>query len=122
MFNEDDDDELEARQLPEDFPVLSNIRDKRAVDLAVNKKGHLWVVYDKPFEDKVDWLEYDHDDATLTLVLQNGKFKDLGKKVPKSMRKNMRKAKLAMFAQMDMAHRKPMEMFPVTVIVRHTGL
>ena len=120
MYDEDED--LAAlKPLPEDYPVLEPMRGKREVDIAVNKKGHIWIVYDQPFEEKVSWLEYDHDDATLTLVLKNGKYKDLGKTVPQIMRKSMKKAKVAMMAQMDMETRKPVEMFPVTVIVRDTG-
>jgi hypothetical protein len=118
----EDDEENEVNRLPEDFPVLKSMRSGREVDLAVDKKGHVWVVYDKPFEDRVNWLEYDHDDYTLTLILQNGKQQDLGKKVPKEMRKRMKKARIAMFARMDMENKKPEEMFPVTVVVRNTGL
>ncbi len=122
MFDDEDDEDQEAavKAVPDDYPVLPHMRDGREVDLAVNDKGHIWLVYDKPFEDKISWLEYDHDAASLTLVLQNGKFKDLGKPVPLSMRKSMRKAKVAMMAQMDMEKKKPVEMFPVTVIVRNT--
>lgn len=123
MYDDDDDDDDELEKVvPEDFPVLSHMRDKRDLDLAVNKKGHIWIVYDRPFEEKINWLEYDRDDFTLTLVLKNGKYKDLGKKVPKSMRKWMKKAKVAMFAQMDMENGKPVEMFPVTVVVRKLGI
>ncbi len=118
----DDDDDDEEIVLPEDFPVLPDMRDRRNVDLAVNKHGYVWIVYDKPFEDRVNWIEYDDDLKTLTLVLHNGKMQDLGKKVPPKLQKNMRKAKLAMFALMNMKEKKIEKAFPATIVVRRTGV
>jgi hypothetical protein len=120
IFEDDDLDDEALQQKIAAKPVLPDMRHKRDLDFAVNKKGEVWIVYDKPFDSPVNWMEYDDDDARLTLVLQNGKIQDLGKAVPAKMRRWLKRSKMAVFAQME--NKKLKKLFPVTVTIRETGL
>ncbi|MCB9988207.1 MAG: hypothetical protein H6868_02605 [Rhodospirillales bacterium] len=66
-----------------DSPVLKPLVTQMHFDLVVNEQGQAWVLHDKPLPSVLQWVEYDRQESTLTLILQGGKLQNIGMNVEK---------------------------------------
>lgn len=117
---DDDDVDVFAKDVPADLPVHPVLTAKVNADLVVNKKSQVWLAYDQPFSDVVEWAEYDVDRAAITFVMRGGKVQDLGITIHKPMRKYLR---LASKIDLMLVRNKKIEDFGrVPLLVRETSL
>jgi hypothetical protein len=67
-------------------PVLPAVTASRAkLDLLVNEKSDIWLLYDLPFAETVKWAEYECALNKIYLVLLSGRQQELGLVIPAEM-------------------------------------
>lgn len=99
-WNDEDDDGLDifedaeerAYKKYEGKPVDPPLCEIMGVDIMVNEKSQIWIMHDKSFNSRLDWVEYDWDDDTITFVKKGGVVQTLGMKIQKPIKKLMKKA------------------------------
>lgn len=102
----------------EKFSIPSVISGKRKAEIAVNKKGNLWVICNQPLEGFVSWMEYDASDHSLYIIMTDGRYYELGIKVPENMRKWMLRSKMALFVLLDSEKKILKQAIPVTLVYK----
>lgn len=129
-LDEDDDilaaikerDDPKKYVIPAGAPVLPSIvSNGRDAELVVNADGMAMVLYNKPLEEAIHWVEYDIDLAMLTFVTREGKVQGLGMKVHKPFRKYLSKAEQVLLIYMENAEQAK-EIYPAKLVVRHVGI
>ncbi len=98
-------------------PPMADIMD---VDVIINEKSQIWVMHDKPFPRRLDWVEYDMDDDSLTFVTKGGKVQDLGMKIQPAIRSLM--AKSNNLYTMCVQDGKISNFFMVVIAIRKSGI
>jgi hypothetical protein len=69
-----------------DQPVLPAPSARRTkMDLLVNEKSDIWLLYDQPFAETVKWAEYELSLNKIYLGLLSGRQQELGLVIPKEM-------------------------------------
>lgn len=66
------------QQAKSDLPVWPKAVDAMKIEVAVNAECQVWVLYDRPFPDFLDWIEFDVPTGAMTFITAGGKLQDLG--------------------------------------------
>ncbi len=64
-----------------DHPLQKPMNARMDVDVAVNDKGDLFVFHTRPFPERLEWVEFDSDDNSLTFITRTGRLHGLGVKM-----------------------------------------
>lgn len=78
---------------PHNAHVMRPLAEIMPVSLVLNSESKVWLLHEKPFEDIVMWAEYDIEDATLALIMRDGKIQELGLPIHPPVRKLMRQSR-----------------------------
>ena len=113
MFTSQTQDPFAAKQ--EHHTVLSSLASTMSVDLIVNERGNLWVLHDKQLPAIINWVEFDAEMDSLTLVSQTGQLIDLGMKIPKMFQRIILQTKYIYIVYMADKAVKDIYILPVLV-------
>lgn len=83
-----------------DLPVLPTLASQMKVDILVNEKSDIWLLYDTAFREVVRYAEYDLDDNRVVLVTVTGKQQELGLVIPDPVRDELRRGAWMYLVQM----------------------
>lgn len=133
MFPNDDDDDLDVSvrpkagssskfQISPEAQVLPTLASQCSCELAVKDNGLAMVIYDKPLDEDIHWIEYDIDLSMLTFVTWSGKVMGLGMVVHKPFRKYLRACKEVMMICMEGDKVGFTSIYPAQLVVRHIGI
>lgn len=86
---------LDRVKKQKDSPVQRPLKELMEIDLVVNEKSQVWICHDKPLPHGVDWVEYDVDLGTVTLVGRGGVMYDYGEIIRPELRTYLKKATFA---------------------------
>jgi hypothetical protein len=86
-----------------DQPILPATGSGRnaKLDLLVNEKSDIWLLYDRPFSETVKWAEYDLELNKIYLVLLSGRQQEVGLVIADEMADLLKKGR-----QMYLVHMK----------------
>ncbi len=101
-----------------DTPVLPPASSRMTVDLLVNEKSEIWLLYDKPFKETIKWAEYDLDLNKINLVMVSGRQQELGFVVPDDMQGDLQYGREIYLIQMN--DKKVTDCGTVPLMVRGT--
>ncbi|MCB9990272.1 MAG: hypothetical protein H6867_02695 [Rhodospirillales bacterium] len=108
---------LEQEQtIPDHIPLFADTAEKTMqIDVVVNKDGKVWVIYDRPFPDYLDWVEFDADTGEMTFVTMDGKLQDLGMIIHEPMNQFVAQAKKACLMMIRDGQIRDMGLVPLLV-------
>lgn len=64
------------------LPVFPALATRMTVDFLFNESGEVWLLHDRPLPARLEWVEYDADMESVTLVTEEGKIQDIGIGMP----------------------------------------
>ena len=73
------------------------------VNLVINDVAEVYVFHEKPFKEKLAWLEFNLDTRDLDFIMSDGDIRSYGAKVPDHLAKYMDNAFQVMMVQTDEA-------------------
>ncbi len=97
-------------------PVQAPLKTIMKIDFIVNDKGQVWVVYDRPLPNSLDWIEYDLENDRLIFVGRGGVLHDYGEEVLPEVRTYLKRAQSAFVVRME--NKKIMDVAVIKIIVR----
>ncbi len=101
-----------------DNPVLPDLTSRMLVDLVVNEKSQIWLIYNKPLGEVVKWVEYDLDLKRVHLVMISGRQQNLGLVIPARMETYLQRGR--QIYMMQMKGKKILDCGLVPLMVRGT--
>lgn len=111
---DDLDDEVKAFVEDPDSPIRIPLSLNMALYLAVSPEGQLVVFHDKPFDEGIEWLEFNAEASSMLVVTGRNRIQPLGFMIPQQMRKKIKRSKNAMLLHVvDGGHMKDMAYVPV---------
>lgn len=100
-------------------PMLPPAVTQMGIDVLVNEDGKVWVAYDKPFAQSVQWVEYDLDLNKLTFIMGGGRMQEFGITINPKMAAVLAKGRSAWLVRM--ADKKIEDLGEVPLLVRKSG-
>lgn len=61
-----------------DLPVLTNLNETMRCGILTNSNGDILILHDMPLNGFVDYIEYDQQEDTFTLIFEDGKMQNIG--------------------------------------------
>jgi hypothetical protein len=95
--------------------VLPSLASTMGVAFMVNERGNIWIVHNKPLPVILNWVEFDVDLSSITLISQDGQVIDLGMKVQKALQKPMMQAREIYIVYMVQEEVKDLYILPLTL-------
>lgn len=109
----------QAQDMIFENPVLPPAVTQMKIDVLVNEAGKVWVAYDTPFAQPVQWVEYDVDLNTLIFIMGGGRMQEFGISINPKMAKVLALARSAWLVRM--ANKKIEDLGEVPLLVRKSG-
>ena len=103
----------------DEMPVLANMTDAMKLDLAVSDEDKIYIFHDKPFQERVNWVEYDMDTKQIFCITEKGRIQGLGLNVKKNMQEQIIKATCIFVVYVDKGETK--EILEMPIIFHSTG-
>lgn len=70
----------------DEMPVLQAASDEMVLTVAVSDLNEVYIFHDKPFQEEVNWVEYNTDNCKFVLISPVGRLQSVGLNIPEPMK------------------------------------
>lgn len=77
----------------DDLPILADAKDQMVLEIGVGSTGEVYIFHSKPFQERINWVEYDAKSANIYFISEHGRVQNMGIKIFPKLEERMKNTK-----------------------------